>query len=237
MLKKPEIIVALDTKDLDYAKNLVKILEDKIIYYKVGLESFLLFGHTLIDFLKNHGKKVFLDLKFHDIPNTVAGAITSAVELGVDIINIHCQGGYEMMKKGCEALKEHCDKKGITAPKLIGVTLLTSLDNKYFKEMKLNWNSTEEYVQHLAYKAFEAGLDGVVSSAKEVKVIKSLCGEDFLTITPGIRPSFAADNDQKRIATPKDAYLLKTDFIVIGRPITSHKNPALAVDLIKEEMK
>jgi len=237
MLKKPEIIVALDTKSFDAAQNLVKILGEKINYYKVGLESFVLFGHTLIDFLKKHGKKVFLDLKFHDIPNTVAGAITSAAEIGVDIINVHCQGGYEMMKKGSVELKEYCAKKGLVPPKLIGVTLLTSLDSKYLEEMKLNWSSTEEYVKHLAYNAFQAGLDGVVSSAQEVKTIKDICGTNFLTITPGIRPLFAVDNDQKRVVTPKDAYLLQTDYMVIGRPITKHENPALAVDLIKEEMK
>jgi len=237
MLKKPEIIVALDTKSLDSAQSLVKILGEKISYYKVGLESFVLFGHTLIDFLKKNEKKVFLDLKFHDIPNTVAGAVTSAAEIGIDIINIHCQGGIEMMKKASTDLKEYCTKKGIIPPKLIGVTLLTSLDSKYFEEMKLNWNSTEEYVKHLAYSAFKAGLDGVVSSAQEVRAVKDICGTDFLTITPGIRPSFAADNDQKRIVTPKDAYHLQTDYMVIGRPITKHENPALAVDLIKEEMK
>ncbi|MDK2792894.1 MAG: orotidine-5-phosphate decarboxylase [Deferribacteres bacterium] len=237
MFKKPEIIVALDTKDFDSAKKIVDAIGEKILYYKVGLESFVLFGHKLIEYLKLNDKKVFLDLKFHDIPNTVSGAVTSAAEIGIDILNLHCQGGFDMMKTASDNLKSYCEKRNILKPILIGVTLLTSLDSKYFSEMKLNWDSTEDYVGFLARSARDAGLDGVVSSAKEVKYIKQICGENFLTITPGIRPAFAGNDDQKRIVTPGDAVKLKTDFMVIGRPITKHENPALAVDMIKEEMK
>ncbi len=233
---KPEIIVALDFKDIDSAKNIVDILEDEIAYYKVGLESFVSFGIELIDYLKSKNKKIFLDLKFHDIPNTVSSVALASLKYGVDIINLHIQGGLEMMKATVENLNEKCMKDNIKKPLVIGVTMLTSLDENYFKEYKLNFNNTLDYVLHLAALAKKSGLDGVVSSAMETKLIKDNLGKDFITVTPGIRPAFAVANDQKRVVTPKDAKNLGTDYMVIGRPITQSKNPVNAVKLIKEEL-
>lgn len=237
MKKTPEIIVALDTPDFDGAREIVRTIGSEIDYYKVGLESFVSFGHDLIDFLKNSNKKIFLDLKFHDIPNTVSKALIAGATLGVDIINLHTQGGFQMMKEGVESTSEYCMLKNIHKPMIIGVTLLTSLDETYFSEMGLSWENTLEYVKHLAKSAKSAGLDGVVSSAKETVCVKEVCGNDFVTVTPGIRPAFSGLDDQKRVVTPKDAYEMGTDFIVIGRPVTKDKNPDKIVRLIKEEMR
>jgi orotidine-5'-phosphate decarboxylase len=233
---KPEIIVALDFKDFDSAKNMINELGNNIDYYKVGLESFVSFGPQLIELLKDKDKKIFLDLKFHDIPNTVASVALASLKYGVDIINLHVQGGIEMMKVTADKIKEKCIEKNIKKPLLIGVTLLTSLDKNYFDDYKINFDDTMDYVLHLATLAKNSGLDGVVSSAKETKIIKDNLGNDFITVTPGIRPSFAVANDQKRVVTPKDAKELGTDFMVIGRPITQAENPVKAIKLIKEEL-
>ena len=233
---KPEIIVALDFKDFDSAENIVEKLDNSIDYYKVGLEAFVSFGTELINLLKSKDKKIFLDLKFHDIPNTVSAVALASLKYGVDIINLHIQGGTEMMKTTVNAINEKCEKENIKKPLIIGVTLLTSLDTDYFKEYNINFDDTLEYVLHLAELAKNSGLDGVVSSAKETKAIKDKLGESFITVTPGIRPKFAVANDQKRVVTPKDAKELGTDFMVIGRPITQAKNPVEAVKLIKEEL-
>jgi orotidine-5'-phosphate decarboxylase len=234
--KTPEIIVALDTRDLDFIKKLIDDLDKDITYYKVGLESFVYFGHKIIEIIKSKGKKIFLDLKFHDIPNTVSNSTISAAELGIDMVNLHCQGGLQMLKMASETLSEFCYKKNVAKPLLIGVTLLTSLDSNYLKEMKIGYKSELDYVLYLSEIAKKAKLDGVVSSALETRQIKEQLGENFLTITPGIRPKFASNDDQKRVVTPIDAVNMKTDFIVIGRPITKHNNPKYAVKLIKEEM-
>ncbi len=233
---KPGIIVALDFKDFDSARNIVEKLDNNIDYYKVGLEAFVSFGKELIDLLKSKNKKIFLDLKFHDIPNTVSAAALASLKYGVDIINLHIQGGIEMMKTTVNAINEKCEKENIKKPLIIGVTLLTSLDTDYFNEYNINFDDTLEYVLHLAELAANCGLDGVVSSAKETKAVKDKLGKDFITITPGIRPAFAVANDQKRVVTPKDAKKLGTDFMVIGRPITQSENPVDVVKLIKEEL-
>lgn len=237
MKRTPEIIVALDVQSITEAKRVVDAIGDQINFYKVGLESFVSFGHELIDFLKKNNKKIFLDLKFHDIPNTVAKALIAGTNLGVDMINLHTQGGFVMMKETVEKTSEHCAKINIKKPLIIGVTLLTSLDQSYFSEIGLSWENIIDYVKHLAKSAKKAGLDGVVSSARETVAIKDVCGRQFITVTPGIRPAFAQLNDQKRVVTPKDAFDMGTDFIVVGRPITKDKNPDNIVRLIKEEMR
>jgi orotidine-5'-phosphate decarboxylase len=233
---KPQIITALDFNDYKKATDLVNILGSSIDYYKVGLETFVLFGHELIEFLKNKDKKIFLDLKFHDIPNTVASVSLASLKFGVDIFNMHIQGGSEMMQMSVDKVTEYCEQKNIKKPLIIGVTLLTSLDESHFKDFNINFSNTDDCVLQLASIAKQSGLDGVVSSAKETAIIKDRLGEEFITVTPGIRPSFAATNDQKRIVTPKDAKKLGTDFMVIGRPITKADDPVKAVELIKEEL-
>ncbi|MDE7169552.1 MAG: orotidine-5'-phosphate decarboxylase [Mucispirillum sp.] len=230
-----EIIAALDFQNADKAKDTVKSIGSCINYYKVGLELFVAAGPSLIDWLKSENKKVFLDLKFHDIPNTASRAVIAASEYGVDMINIHTQGGIDMMKACVNSLDEFCGKKGVNRPLLIGVTLLTSLDNGYLQDFGIETESSD-YVLKLAKYAKSAGLDGIVSSAKETKLIKDALGSEFITVTPGIRPAGADAGDQKRIVTPKDALELGSDYAVIGRPITAAENPSQAAKLILKEI-
>lgn len=231
-----EIITALDFDSIDKAKELVNKVGSHISYYKVGLELFVSSGPAIIDWLKSENKKVFLDLKFHDIPNTASRAVSAAANYGADIINIHTQGGKEMMKKCVEELQNQCSKKNMSKPLLIGVTLLTSLDENHLQEYGIHDFSSAGYVLKLAGYAKECGLDGVVSSAKETKVIKENLGKDFITVTPGIRLAGADLTDQKRVVTPKDSLHLGSDYIVIGRPITAAKDPAGAAELILKEI-
>lgn len=232
-----EVITALDFNSKEKAIELVKTIGSTINYYKVGLELFVSSGPSIIEFLKSENKKVFLDLKFHDIPNTASRAVVEAARYGANIINIHAQGGTEMMKMCMDSLKEECDKLNVERPKLIAVTMLTSLDEEHLKNYGINSITPEDYVLMLAKKVHEANLDGVVSSAKETKLIKEKIGKDFLTITPGIRPIGADITDQKRVVTPKDAKLLGSDYIVIGRPITAASDPAKAANDIMMEIK
>lgn len=231
-----DVITALDFDDISKAKELVKKIGSYISYYKVGLELFVSSGPHIVDWLKSENKKVFLDLKFHDIPNTASRAVSVAANFGVDIINIHTQGGKEMMRKCVEELHNECDRKNIVKPLLIGVTLLTSLDDSHLLEYGISGFSSASYVLKLAGCAKECGLDGVVSSARETKLIKENFGSDFITVTPGIRPIGADITDQKRVVTPKDALLLGSDYIVVGRPITAAKDPAYAAKSILKEI-
>lgn len=231
-----DIITALDFNDINKAKELVKKVGPYVSYYKVGLELFVSSGPSIIDWLKSENKKVFLDLKFHDIPNTASCAVSAATNFGVDIINVHTQGGKEMMRQCVEKLQNECSKKNISKPLLIGVTLLTSLDDSHLHEYGISGFSSASYVLRLAGCAKECGLDGVVSSAKETKIIKENFGSEFITVTPGIRPSGADVTDQKRIVTPRDALQLGSDYIVVGRPITAAEDPACAAESIVKEI-
>lgn len=229
-----ELIVALDFDNESDAKNVVEKAGEHIGYYKVGLELFVSSGPAIIDWLKSRGKKVFLDLKFHDIPNTASRAVLSAAGYGVDMVNIHVQGGVDMMKMCVDSLNDLCVSKNIERPLLIGVTLLTSLDDNHLKEYDI-MSSSEDYVLKMAVLAKSSGLDGVVSSAKETKIIKDSLGKDFITVTPGIRPLGADVTDQKRVVTPKDALLLGSDYIVVGRPITKAKDIEKAsIEILRE---
>ncbi len=233
-----EVITALDFDNIEKAKSLVKEVGRHINYYKVGLELFVSSGPAIIDYLKSENKKVFLDLKFHDIPNTASRAVAAAANYGADIINIHTQGGVDMMKMCVSELNKECSRKKIKRPLLIGVTLLTSLDDNHLIDFGIDNYSASGYVLKLALTAKACGLDGVVSSAKETKVIKDNknLGKSFITVTPGIRPKGADVLDQKRVVTPKDALLLGSDYIVVGRPITQAKDPAFAAESIIKEI-
>lgn len=231
-----KIILALDFNNFKDAKNIIDLTKDHLEYYKVGLESYISCGEKLINYLNNLGKKIFLDLKFHDIPNTVASASVASLKYNIDIINLHTQGGFEMMSQTVKKVEEYSSLHNIKKPKIIGVTLLTSLDKKYLEENRLNFETTESYVLHLAKLAQKAGLDGVVSSPQETVMIKKELGKDFLTITPGIRPAYEQLGDQKRVMTPKEAKMVGTDFMVIGRPITQAVDPKKAVINILEEL-
>lgn len=234
-MNSPETIVALDFDNIDDAKTAVNQIGDAISYYKIGLELYVSSGAAVIDFLKNNGKKVFLDLKFHDIPNTAAKAVAAAVAYGVDMTNVHAQGGTEMMKACAETTAEICDKLGLEKPILIAVTMLTSLDTAHLRNFGIVDLTPEDYVLRLAEEVKKASLDGVVSSAMETGLIKKKLGNGFITVTPGIRPKNAENVDQKRVVTPGEAKALGTDYIVVGRPITAAKDQRLAaLNILKE---
>jgi len=229
------LIVALDFDSKEKALKLVKELGDSVKYYKVGLELFSRAGIDVVREISLMGKKVFLDLKYHDIPNTVKSAARVAVEAGVFMYNLHALGGFELMREVAEFNREYAEKLGVERPLLIAVTVLTSMKEEDLKEVGIE-KPLEDEVLRLAELAKRAGLDGVVCSAKEVRLIKNNLGEDFITVTPGIRPLWAAKDDQKRVVTPKMAKELGTDFIVVGRPITRAEDPKKAAERILEEL-
>ncbi|WP_457567318.1 orotidine-5'-phosphate decarboxylase [Desulfurobacterium sp.] len=230
------VIVALDFPDANKAIKTVDRLKKKIKTFKVGLELFLRGGFNTVKEIHDRGCGVFLDLKFHDIPNTVCGAAKVAIENEVFMYNVHTLGGFEFLKKVADFNREYAEKMGVRRPLLIGVTILTSMDENDLKTIGIE-RDVESEVLKLAEMAKKAGLDGVVCSPKEIKLIKENLGEDFLTVTPGIRPTWAAKNDQKRIMTPSQAKQAGTDFIVVGRPITAAENMEEAAEKILKEIK
>lgn len=229
------LIVALDVSTMDAMKSIVSSLGDSVSFYKVGMELFYAEGDQTVRYLQEHGKHVFLDLKLHDIPNTVAHGVSSLTRLGANLITIHGQGGPIMMKAAAEAARESAEKLGIERPKLLAITVLTSFDDESWTSIGGQLPIADQVIR-LAKLAKESGMDGVVCSALEAKMIREACGPDFLIVTPGIRPSFAATNDQKRIATPSNALQDGASRLVIGRPITQAEHPQEAVRLIIEEM-
>lgn len=229
------LIVALDVSTMDAMKSIVSSLGDSVSFYKVGMELFYAEGDQTVRYLQEHGKHVFLDLKLHDIPNTVAHGVSSLTRLGANLITIHGQGGPIMMKAAAEAARESAEKLGIERPKLLAITVLTSFDDESWTSIGGQLPIADQVIR-LAKLAKESGMDGVVCSALEAKMIREACGPDFLIVTPGIRPSFATTNDQKRIATPSSALQDGASRLVIGRPITQAEHPQEAVRLIIEEM-
>ncbi|HAT1659620.1 TPA: orotidine-5'-phosphate decarboxylase [Legionella pneumophila] len=227
----PKLIVALDFDNQDNALQLVDKLDPDHCALKVGSELFTLLGPQFVKELVRREFKVFLDLKFHDIPNTVAKACHSAAELGVWMINVHAIGGLRMLQAAKESLKAY----GQNRPLLIAVTVLTSFEEAELASVGIS-NSLPEQATHLAMLAREAGLDGVVSSAHEVKIIKQKCGENFITVTPGIRLPNNLKNDQSRIMTPQQAIREGSDFLVIGRPITQASNPYEVVSALLRDL-
>ncbi|WP_131781652.1 orotidine-5'-phosphate decarboxylase [Legionella gresilensis] len=227
----PRIIVALDFSKQNDALNLINELNPKECALKIGSEMFTLFGPDFVRTLVNKKYNVFLDLKFHDIPNTVAHACKAAAELGVWMINVHTSGGFKMMQAAREALIPFGPHK----PLLIGVTVLTSMASEELSTIGIN-SSLEEQISHLTKLAKQADLDGVVCSAHEVQLVKALCGASFLSVTPGIRLSTDNADDQVRIMSPKEALDLGSDYLVIGRPITRAKNPQLAINKIIDSL-
>jgi orotidine-5'-phosphate decarboxylase len=237
IVSKDKIILPLDVASYEEAMDLVNLLKDYVGMFKVGMQLFTGVGPEVVKAIISLGGKIFLDLKYHDIPNTVAKASVSATEIGVDMFTIHVSGGREMMKRVVEESSEIADKKGLKKPVVLGITLLTSLDKEAVqKELKMS-GPTQEIVLNLASMAKECGLNGVVASPKEIESIKKRCGDDFLVVTPGVRPSWAEVNDQKRVSTPKEALEAGADFLVIGRPIIAAPDPVEAVKKILEEIK
>ncbi|HAU1300888.1 TPA: orotidine-5'-phosphate decarboxylase [Legionella pneumophila] len=227
----PKLIVALDFDNQDNALQLVDKLDQNHCALKVGSELFTLLGPQFVKELVRREFKVFLDLKFHDIPNTVAKACHSAAELGVWMINVHAIGGLRMLQAARESLKTY----GKDRPLLIAVTVLTSFEEGELASVGIS-NTLPEQATHLAMLAREAGLDGVVSSAHEVKIIKQKCGENFITVTPGIRLPNNLKDDQSRVMTPQQAIREGSDFLVIGRPITQASNPHEVVSALLRDL-
>jgi orotidine-5'-phosphate decarboxylase len=224
MIPSEKIIVALDTQDRIKVQNLFDVLKGEKIWVKVGMELFYALGPDVIYEAKEQGFKVFLDLKLHDIPNTVYQALKSLSKLPIDMINVHAAGGKEMLERSVEAFN------GLTKrPLLIAVTQLTSTTQEQMNLEQGIPGQIEDSVLRYAQLAHHSKLDGVVCSPLEVRAIKDFLGKEFLTVTPGIRPLGNDLNDQKRVTTPSEALALGTDFMVIGRPITASEDPKLAL--------
>ena len=221
------IVVALDYPTPQQAVEMAKQLDPAKCRVKVGKELFTASGPAVIEQLHKMNFDVFLDLKFHDIPNTCAGAVAAAAELGVWLVNVHASGGERMMSAAAEAIANKNNK-----PLLIAVTVLTSMEQSDLAGIGLDV-SPQQQVERLAKLSKQSGMDGVVSSAQEIELIKNLCGKEFLTVTPGIRPAGSAAGDQRRIMTPQQAVNAGGDFMVIGRPITQAVNPQqVCLDII-----
>jgi len=224
------VIVAIDTPSMQDALELAGRLDARACRLKVGKELFTAAGPKVIEALQSLGFEVFLDLKFHDIPNTVAAALRSAASLGVWMVNVHALGGRRMLEAAREALQ------GVDSrPRLIGVTVLTSMDESDFRELAYRL-PLDEQVLHLARLSAECGLDGVVCSAREASGLRAALGREFLLVTPGIRPSGSAADDQRRVVTPGIALADGVSYLVIGRPITAAADPAEALARINAEI-
>lgn len=232
---KDKLIVALDYSAKEPVEKLVTSLADSVSYYKVGMELYYSVGESVIHYLKEHNKNVFLDLKLYDIPNTVAKGLSALTRLGADMMNVHASGGSLMMQKAAEAVTEEATRLGIVRPKVIAVTILTSMSQEQWGEMG-HTNEIRDQVVRLALLAKESGMDGVVASPQEASAIRSVCGDDFLIVTPGVRPVGAAVNDQSRIATPASALRQGSTHLVVGRPITEAADGQAAAKAIIEEM-
>ncbi len=226
------ILVALDVDSTAKALALADTLRGTVAGYKIGKQLFTAEGPDVVRALTARGDRVFLDLKFHDIPNTVAGAVRSAMATGAWMVNVHASGGSAMMRAAAQAAHETAAKTGTARPLVIGVTVLTSMDEAALAEVGTTRPVLEQVV-HLARLAKAAGLDGVVASPQEIAAIRDACGPDFQIITPGIRPAGqAGTDDQARTLTPKDAVAAGATYLVIGRPITAAANPRAAAEAI-----
>ena len=228
---KPEIITALDVPDSKAMAQLVDSLPDELEWYKLGLELFCAEGPDALQPLKDRNKSIFLDLKLHDIPRTVARAVKSACKHNVQMITLHAFGGFEMLRAAAESAAEF----GETRPKLLAVTVLTSLDETDFKDLGVSRSPRDE-VRELARLAVRAGVDGLVCSPQEVGALRKELGPEPLLVTPGIRLPSNASDDQKRVATPADATRDGASHLVVGRPITQASDPLAALSAIQDNI-
>ena len=229
---RKKVIFALDVDDLAEIERFAGLLSTRVGMFKVGKELFTSCGREAVRAVQRHGGRVFLDLKYHDIPNTVAKAMVAAARLGVQLANLHALGGLEMM---ATTVREVHREFGDERPRLLAVTILTSSTAETLQRVGID-RPVEEMVVRLAKLAREAGMDGVVASPMEIGPIREACGPDFLIVTPGVRPSFASVDDQKRIMTPGEAVANGADYLVIGRPIAKAADPAAAADMIVDEI-
>lgn len=230
---RQKIIFALDTSDFAHVQYWAETLAGRVGMFKIGKQLYTACGPAAVRMIQKFGGEVFLDLKFHDIPNTVAMASLEAARLGVKLFNLHALGGYEMMARTVDALDN--EFKGAERAKVLAVTILTSSSDETLRQVGID-KPVAEMVVRLAELAQRAGIDGVVASPQEIPLIRRACGDDFLIVTPGVRPAFAALNDQKRVMTPAEAVRAGGDYLVIGRPIGDAPDPAAAAEMILEEI-
>ena len=235
MRASERIFVALDLTDVEAARLLARKLSGRVGGFKLGLEFFAANGPDGVRAIVDLDLKVFLDLKFHDIPNTVAGAVRSAMATGASILNVHASGGLNMMRAAAQAATEGAAMHGVARPIVAAVTVLTSMDECDLEAVGQP-TPIHEQVIRLAKLTKSAGLDGVVCSPKEAAAVRELCGDSFVRIVPGIRPSWSATDDQKRFTTPKQALSDGASYLVIGRPITQADDPVEAAFRIAAEL-
>lgn len=230
---RAKIIFALDVNEFSDVEKWADLLSTHVGMFKVGKQLYTACGPAVVRMIQKYGGEVFLDLKYHDIPNTVAMASLEAARMGAKLFNLHALGGYEMMAKTVETLDK--EFKGQERGKVLAVTILTSSNEQTLRDVGINL-PVPEMVVKLASLAKKAGIDGVVASPQEVPLIREACGDDFLIVTPGVRPTFAAADDQKRIMTPAEAVKTGADYLVIGRPIAAAPNPVEAAEAIIAEI-
>ncbi len=233
---KDRIILALDVDDLQEAENLVIELKDYVGYFKIGLQLYTSYGLSAIKMIKDRGGKVYCDLKFHDIPNTVSHACSNLIMHNVNFFNIHLQGGSKMVAQVVKTAKEVSKKLEINPPTILGVSLLSSFGQRTLTEELCVEKNITDYIMQLSKIAKDNGLDGVIAGAYEAKKIRQEFGEDFIILCPATRPTWAAVNDQVRVDTPAEAIKAGVDYLVIGRPIIDATDRVAAVRLIIDEI-
>lgn len=230
------LILALDVDDLDEAEKLVIELKDYVGYFKVGLQLFTSYGFSAIKMIKAHGGKVYCDLKFHDIPNTVSHACSNLIKHNINFFNIHLQGGSKMVAQAVKTSKETAKSLQVDPPTILGVSLLSSFGQRTLTEELCVDANIEDYIIQLTKLAKANGLDGIAAGASEAKRIREELGEDFIILCPATRPTWAAVNDQVRVDTPTEAIKAGVDYLVIGRPIIGADDKIAAVKLIIDEI-
>ena len=231
-----KLVVALDVDTANRAFDLFDSLRDVVGMFKIGSQLFTAAGPDIVRKILAKGSRVFLDLKFHDIPNTVAAASIEAARLGVSIFNIHASGGTEMMTRAAEAVSETAKREGVPKPKVIAVTLLTSLDSAALRQIGISGDA-ETSVANLARAAATCGLDGVVASPHEIQIVRAAVpNPEFIIVTPGIRPGCVATDDQRRVMTAAGAIRAGADYLVVGRPILNADDPVAAANSIVAEI-
>ena len=234
---KDRLVVALDTDDGEDIDWLSGTLMDVVRWFKMGFQAFSALGMEAFPWFEQNGHKTFVDLKFHDIPNTVARDVGMMTKHGANMINMHASGGLMMMKAARASADDAVYEANIPRPILLGVTILTSIEETSFRLSFASARTLSEQVVYLAQLAQEAGLDGVVASPLEIEPIRKACGDNFLIVTPGIRPEWAETGDQRRITTPAEAINRGADYIVVGRPIIEAEDPLEAAEMILDEMR
>ncbi len=231
-----KIIVALDMRGLDNIVKLIDELDDKAVWFKLGAVNFTAYSDRVVKVLKERNKKIFLDLKYHDIPNTVKEAVFSACEIGADMLTVHSIGGIDMMSAAKDGVKAFEDKYSKKGAKILAVTVLTSFNKQTLKRDMFLDRNVEDVVTNLAYNAKKAGIDGLVASPQETPVLKKIFDDYFSIVTPGIRLPSSNKDDQKRVMTPCEALKSGSDYIVVGRPIYASDNPLSSFENILKNM-